>query len=145
MTDTHFTVKGHSEDFKGSRVSRDTVKSRTGPRNKVLSWKIQDGWSIMVTLSMIELGNGQYQTQPILSTFQRWFNQRRFQMLQILFAIDLQYHVLPFGKHLLNVCLSVCKQYFYGFRYDVICMYTVSQKKLCQLIFVPCLSNMDRF
>ena len=24
---------------------QDTVKSRTGPRNKGLSWKIQDGWS----------------------------------------------------------------------------------------------------
>jgi len=24
---------------------QDTVKSKTGPRNKGLSWKIQDGWS----------------------------------------------------------------------------------------------------
>jgi len=35
VNDTHFPVKGHSEDF----------KSRTRPGNKGLSWKIQDGWS----------------------------------------------------------------------------------------------------
>jgi len=46
MNDTHFSVKGHSlQKTSNPGQIQDTVKSRTRPRNKGLSWKIQDGWS----------------------------------------------------------------------------------------------------
>ena len=39
----HLPVKGQKTSNPGQ--IQDTMKSRTGPRNKGLSWKIQDRWS----------------------------------------------------------------------------------------------------
>jgi len=49
VKDTDFPVKGQKTSNPGQ--IQDTVKSRTGPRNKGLYWIIRDGWSPYLPLS----------------------------------------------------------------------------------------------
>ena len=51
MDHAYFPVKGHKISNPGQ--IQDTVKSRSRPCNRGLSWKIQDGWSPLRTVSAV--------------------------------------------------------------------------------------------